>query len=172
MKVGFSCGPGWHRVLRCSGLCAGVLVLGEWSLAYMPDESRGLFPLVWFPYEWACLLMLVLVCLFLWWCSFLSCVIRLRITPLVLFALFPLVLSHLCYSLADNSRLLVWCLDVCVLWLCFSLSLLCGRFMRSALGCFPNLVSLCVPFPLSLFCHSWVLCSLGGCFNCGVRVFV
>lgn len=151
--VGFYYGPGWHRVLRCSGLCAGVLVSGEWSLAYMPDESRGLFPLVWFPYEWACLLMLVLVCLFLWWCSFLSCVIRLRITPLVLFALFPLVLSHLCYSLADNTRPLVWCLAVLLCSLgCVSLSCCVVALCVPLLGvCFTLFFAF--PFPLSLFCH-------------------
>jgi hypothetical protein len=86
----------------------------------VPDESRGLFPLVWFPwYEgW---FVLLLVCWCLWWCSFLSCVIRLRITPHLLCVLLPWVLSssHLCYSLADNAHLLslvgVWLVLWCVL---------------------------------------------------------
>jgi hypothetical protein len=77
----------------------GNLLLGGLCLL---DESRGLFPLVLFLDG-----VTVVVCCwlrwFLWWCSFLSCVIRLRIIPLLCVTPCLLVISCLCYSLAYNT---------------------------------------------------------------------
>jgi hypothetical protein len=91
-------------------LPAGSLGAGCGFGAGVSNESRGLFPLVCFSCERACLCVLVLVCLFLRWGSFLSCVICLRVASFVLFHLFVLVLSYLCYSFAYNTHPLALCL--------------------------------------------------------------